>query len=101
MLCISTKYYNTVSGYIHLKEKRKASIKMEYLEARICGAISCDVTKTKFENSNMTSSSISYALYFCKVSQFQVTYFSRRNFWEFSFNLGLKKDMQHTRLLVC
>ena len=101
MLCISTKYYNTVSGYIHLKEKRKASIKMEYLEARICGVISCDVTKTKFENSNMTSSSISYALYFCKVSQFQVTYFSRRNFWEFSFNLGLKKDMQHTRLLVC
>ena len=50
-------------------------IKIEHLEARICGVISCDVTKTKFENSNLTSSSISNALYFCKVSQFQVTYF--------------------------
>lgn len=63
-----------------MKEKRKASIKMEYLEERICGVISCDVTKTKFENTNMTSSSISYALYFCKVSQLQVTYFEGETF---------------------
>ena len=39
----------------------------------------------KFENSNRTSPSILCALYFCKVSQFQVTYLRRRNLWEFWF----------------
>ena len=48
-----------------------------FLEARICDVISC--TKMKFENSNKTSSSLLYALYFYKVLQFQVTYIWRRN----------------------
>ena len=66
----------TVSGR-NLFHTHKARIKEEYFEAKICNAISC--TKMKFENSNETSSSLLYALYFYKVVQFQVTYFWRRN----------------------
>ena len=61
----------TVSGR-SLFHTRKARLKEELLEARICDVISC--TKMKFENSNKTSSSLLYALYFYKVLQFQVTY---------------------------
>ena len=66
----------TVSGR-SLFHTRKARLKEEHLEARICDVISC--TKMKFENSNKTSSSLLYALYFYKVLQFQVTYIWRRN----------------------
>ena len=37
----------------------------------------------RFDNSNRTSSSILCTQHICKLSHFEVTYFWRRNFWEF------------------